>query len=209
MNVKNLLFLGVFSLLAVPVLAQDSAVQTTNPNGSVVTTVTKTKRQTMILPNAPQEGDGQERATRRHHRWQEANSSTDDSGQKITVTINDEPVVFEQTSRPIMLGGRVMVPLRGVTEKLGGTVLYDDATRVITGAHPATGNQFRLRVGSEDALLNGKEMSLDTPPQVINGTTYVPLRFVSEALGAKVHWESQQHSVIIRVAETRRPSRLP
>lgn len=209
MNVKNLLFLGVFSLLAVPVMAQDSVVQTTNPNGSVVTTVTKTKRQTTILSPAPQDGEGQERQIRRHHHWHEANNSTDESGQQITVTVNDEPIVFEETSRPMMLGGRVMVPLRGVTEKLGGNVLYDDATRVITGAHPATGNQFRLRVGSDEALLNGQKMSLDTPPQVINGTTYVPLRFVSEALGAKVHWEPQQHSVIIRVAEARRPSQLP
>lgn len=118
----------------------------------------------------------------------------------ITVTVNKEPIRFPENGRPRMLGGRVMVPLRGVIERLGGSVLYDAATQVITGAHPGTSDQFRLRVGSDQALVNGKNVTLDTPPRVIAGTTYVPLRFVSEALGAQVSWDNANHTVVISAA---------
>lgn len=118
-------------------------------------------------------------------------------GSVITVTVNNEPVVFAEASQPRMMSGRVMVPLRGVVERLGGNILYDAKTKVITGAHPGTSNQFRLRVGSDEALLNGKNMMLDAQPRVIMGTTYVPLRFVSEALGAAVEWNGATRTVII------------
>ena len=122
---------------------------------------------------------------------------TPEGDQVITVTVNDEPVTFAETSRPRMVGGRVLVPLRGVIERLGGNVLWEPEDRVVTGAHPATKNQFRIRVGSDEALLNGRKMALDAPPRVVNGTTYVPLRFVSEALGARVRWDNARRAVII------------
>jgi hypothetical protein len=90
-----------------------------------------------------------------------------------------------------------MVPLRGVVERLGGTIQYDAATRVITGAQSNLEKQFRLRVGSNQALVNGKEQTLDTPAREIHGVTYVPLRFVSEALGADVRWDSAKRTVTI------------
>lgn len=122
---------------------------------------------------------------------------TPEGDQVITVTVNEEPVQFAQARRPVMMGGRVFVPLRGVIERLGGNVLWDPGDRVVTGAHPATKNQFRIRVGSDEALLNGRKMALDAPPRVVNGTTYVPLRFVSEALGARVRWDNATRAVII------------
>lgn len=115
----------------------------------------------------------------------------------IAVTVNNESVSFDENSRPRMMGGRVMVPLRGVVEKLGGNILYDKKSNVITGAHAASKNQFRLRVGASEALLNGKNMVLDTPPRVIAGITYVPLRFVSEAMGAAVSWDNARQTVVI------------
>lgn len=115
----------------------------------------------------------------------------------ITVTVDDAPVVFEQTAAPRMIGGRVMVPLRGVVEKLGGEIKYESATKVITGAHAASSSQFRLRVGSPEALLNGNPMNLDANPRVIGGVTYVPLRFVSEAMGAQVVWDAARRTVVI------------
>lgn len=46
-------------------------------------------------------------------------------------------------------------------------------------------------------LVNGKEVRGDTPAQVINGRTMVPIRLVSEALGAKVEWKENDRSVEI------------
>jgi hypothetical protein len=100
-----------------------------------------------------------------------------------------------------MIGGRVMVPLRGVVERLGGTIQYDNKSRVITGGHEANNKQFRLRVGSADSLVNGAQMSLDAPPRVFNGVTYVPLRFVSEAMGAQVMWDNTKRTVVIQAGD--------
>lgn len=46
-------------------------------------------------------------------------------------------------------------------------------------------------------IVNGKEVPCDPPPLIINGRTFVPIRFVSEALGAKVNWNEKQQVVII------------
>lgn len=117
----------------------------------------------------------------------------------ITVTVNDEAVAFNEAP-PRMIGGRVMVPLRGVVERLGGTIQYDAKSKVITGGHEANNKQFRLRVGSAEALVNGAQQSLDTSPRVLSGVTYVPLRFVSEAMGANVSWDNTKHTVVIEAA---------
>ncbi len=124
-------------------------------------------------------------------------TTTRSGDQIITVTVNNQPVAFAERRAPVMFGGRVFVPLRGVIEKLGGEVKWEPATRVITGAHAGTEKQFRLRVGSTDALVNGKNMTLDAPPRVVNGTTYVPLRFVSETMGARVTWDNDRRTVVI------------
>ena len=114
----------------------------------------------------------------------------------ITVKLNDKPVVFKE-AKPRMFSQRVMIPLRGVIEQLGGSVLWDAKSQTITGAHSGSKDQFRLRVGSNEALVNGQMRNLDAPPRIVAGTTYVPLRFVSEALRAKVMWDSANRTVLI------------
>jgi len=118
----------------------------------------------------------------------------------ITVSVNSDDIQFDKSQMPMMMNGRVMIPLRGVVEKLGGTIQYEPKSKVITGAQPDVEKQFRLRVGSNDSLVNGQPMSLDAPPRVVRGITYVPLRFVSEALGAEVEWNPQTHAVKIMAA---------
>lgn len=46
-----------------------------------------------------------------------------------------------------------------------------------------------LHIGSELAVVNGKEMQLDCAPRAVNGRTLVPLRFVAEALGCTVGYD--------------------
>jgi hypothetical protein len=53
--------------------------------------------------------------------------------------------------------------LRGVVERLGGTIQYDAATRVITGGQANLEKQSRLRIGSDQAFVNGQQQTLDTP----------------------------------------------
>lgn len=93
------------------------------------------------------------------------------------------------------VNGRVLVPLRGVFEALGASVDYDAATMTVFATRADT--QIQLRIGSTQANVNGQTRFLDVPAQTRFGRTLVPLRFVSEALGANVSWSDAQRTVYI------------
>lgn len=112
----------------------------------------------------------------------------------INVTVDGDIVPFAGQP-PIERFGSVLVPLRGVFEKLGATVAYDGGSRTILAVRGAT--SVSLKIGSQDAQVNGQPRRLALPAQEIRGTTLVPLRFVSEALGANVRWNGDSRTVII------------
>ena len=118
----------------------------------------------------------------------------------IRVTINGERVRFADIG-PQEIDGRTMVPVRGVLEQLGADVGYNNATETVT-ARSETRN-IRLRIGERWARVNGNRVRLDQPAQLINDHTFVPLRFLSEALGAKVAWHPNTQTVAITTGEGR------
>jgi tripartite motif-containing protein 71 len=54
-----------------------------------------------------------------------------------------------------------------------------------------------LRIGSNVAFINHEEKSLDAAPYIKNGRTMVPLRFISEALGAEVEWDGEIRQITL------------
>jgi len=68
---------------------------------------------------------------------------------------------------------------------------------------PATGESdkvlINMQIGNKVAFVNGQSVSLDVPPQIINGRTLVPIRFVSENLGADVQWDGNTKTVSINM----------
>jgi len=52
-----------------------------------------------------------------------------------------------------------------------------------------------LTIGSPVAFVEGRQVTLDVPPQIVDGRTLVPLRFVSQALGRRVDWEPKDGPV--------------
>jgi hypothetical protein len=115
-------------------------------------------------------------------------------GRSISVTVDGEVVNFAG-QQPIEQLGSVLVPLRGVFERLGAQVAYDGATKTILAVKGQT--SVSLTLGSNTAVVNGNMRTLTRPAQAINGTTLVPLRFVSEALGADVGWRGASRTVVI------------
>ncbi|TDQ34745.1 copper amine oxidase N-terminal domain-containing protein [Aureibacillus halotolerans] len=97
---------------------------------------------------------------------------------------------LQSYSQPaIVQSGRTLVPLRPIFEALGATVQYDAETRIITAVKED--RTVTLTVGSAYAKVNGTTITLDAKAQVIKGNTMVPLRFVSEAMGATVQFDGQ------------------
>ena len=112
----------------------------------------------------------------------------------IRVTINGQPVQFQDIG-PQQIDGRTLVPVRGVLEKLGASIAFNAQTQTVVASTPNI--DIQLKIGSKTAVVNGKEVTLDTPAQTIHDHTFVPLRFLGEALGADLAWDPATRTVRI------------
>ena len=77
---------------------------------------------------------------------------------------------------PIVDNGRTLVPIRSIIEECGGTVKWEQDTQ--TAILNYNSDEIKLIINSNTAYLNGKENTIDVAPQIINGRTMLPIRFV-------------------------------
>ncbi len=114
--------------------------------------------------------------------------------QRIAVTVAGKPLVFADQA-PVMRQGRVLVPLRGIFERLGAGLDWYPETRKLVAMRE--GRTVSLIVGETDAYVDEKLIILDSAPILMRGRIMVPLRFVGQGLGAQVHWNRKNRSVTI------------
>ncbi len=113
---------------------------------------------------------------------------------QIRVSVDGQTVRFGN-QQPIEQNDRVLVPLRGVFEEMGANVRWNPNNHAVTAER--NGQRVRLRIGSREANVDGRVVTLDVPPTIMNGSTMVPLRFISESLGATVDWREYDQTVLI------------
>jgi hypothetical protein len=94
-----------------------------------------------------------------------------------------------------LVDGRTMVPLRAIFERLSATVEWNDEEKKVTAVKGKT--IVSLWIGKTEAYSEDRSVTLDVPPMLINGSTYVPLRFVSESLGAAVSFDSETYTAVV------------
>ncbi|MEC1781365.1 stalk domain-containing protein [Schinkia azotoformans] len=111
----------------------------------------------------------------------------------ISVYVDGNKVVFDQN--PVIYGDITLVPLRGVFEKLGAKVDWEQATQAVKVMKED--KTITLKKGSKDAFINNILQKLDTEPQLLNNRIMVPLRFISETLDAKVDWNGTTRTITI------------
>jgi aromatic ring-cleaving dioxygenase len=87
------------------------------------------------------------------------------------------------------IGGKIFIETSGGTKTI--SVKVDFKTRTIV----------TLFVGQKIAYRNNDQLYLDVPPIIQNGRTLVPIRFISEAFGANVNWDSRNSTVRIFLKE--------
>ena len=121
-------------------------------------------------------------------------SASNSMAPAIRVNVNGESVDFTN-GEPVESEGRILVPLRGVFEKLGASVTYETDSRTIRAVRGET--TIMLRPGEETAEINGEIRPISSPAQIVNGAAVVPLRFISEALGAQVKWDPNNYEVAV------------
>lgn len=114
------------------------------------------------------------------------------------------PAVFIDGTRmefevdPVVIDGSTLVPLRAIFEELGANIEWNYGTRTVTAVKENMTIVYTL--GKSTAKRNNDILTLSTPGQVVDGRTLVPLRFVSEALGSMVGWESKSRTITISSA---------
>jgi N-acetylmuramoyl-L-alanine amidase len=111
------------------------------------------------------------------------------------VTVTVEGRVLATPVPPVIIADRTMVPVRFVSEAVGGQVEWVPEDRKVIVTRGA--DTVVLVVGKNDALVNGKPVQLEVAPQIVEDRTMVPLRFIAEALGGTVEWNPDTRTVNI------------
>lgn len=115
----------------------------------------------------------------------------DKSGVKLYV--NGEEPSFEVP--PFIRDGSTLVPFRAISEALKADVSWDPEERSVTVTRGDI--TVKLFIDNKTAYVNGQEITLEVPAAIVEGSTVVPVRFISEALKAAVEWEAETQSVVI------------
>ncbi len=139
-----------------------------------------------------------------------ANFGAPPSGQ-IPILFNDHHVYAKpdrlkqgRVLAAIVRGGTILIPLRSMFEQMGATVSYDPGTRTVSVTKP--GSDVRVTVGRPQVTINGEARPLDVPPEIYQGHVVVPVRVISEGMGAYVQWVPERRTVVVRyVAATPPP----
>ncbi|TVX99079.1 stalk domain-containing protein [Cohnella terricola] len=118
-----------------------------------------------------------------------------DRGHWMPIEVNIDGKILALPVDPVTQSGTTLVPMRAIFEALGAKVTWDSKTKKVTGKKGST--TVELTIGSKTARLNGQASQLLAAPQIIEGNTMIPLRYVSESLGMHVGWYESERQVYI------------
>ena len=93
-------------------------------------------------------------------------------------------VVNVPDAAPYIANDRTYVPFRALGEAIGAEVVWDNDARTVTYTLGKT--EVVMTIGEKTYTVNGEEKTMDVAPVITGDRTYVPVRFVGEALGFKV-----------------------
>ncbi|MCT1402913.1 copper amine oxidase N-terminal domain-containing protein [Paenibacillus sp. p3-SID867] len=118
-----------------------------------------------------------------------ANTTEAKSAAQVEVLLDAKKMKFPDAKPFQDQQGSVMVPIRFVSEALGGKISYSKSGGKTTVEVKKGTDTVKMTVGQTTALVNGKSKSYGTKIILKDSRTFVPLRLVSEGLGEKVSWD--------------------
>jgi hypothetical protein len=175
-------------------LTSVSAAQTTGANGNIGTFATPaTVAQAMMMPPA--------------------DFGTPPSGE-VPILFNDHHVYSKpdrlkqnRVLAALVRGNAILVPLRSMFEQMGATVSYDPRSKTADVSKP--GSDVKVTVGKPEVVINGESRPLDVPPEIYKGSIVVPVRVISEGMGAYVQWVPEKKLVVVRYVAAPIPTPPP
>lgn len=119
--------------------------------------------------------------------------STANASDDVKIYING--VRLNSESNAYIENGRTMVPARSIFEALGANVIWDQSKNTVTAKKDNV--TVKLIIGEKGFTVDSQKREMDAVPVIINGTTYVPARAVSQAFGADVAWMESIRAVSV------------
>jgi hypothetical protein len=198
-----LLTVLIVTLVAVPALAieQVGIIDEPNPNpplnpdGSfpdgVTPEIIEVNSTAIMVPNPPDFQEVDDSAF-----WNRLLQKQEQSNKEIKVFVNGKPVSFPD-QKPYFQDSRTMVPIRFVAEALGAEVDADEKGVVTI---ERGGVVIIHKIGTNNLTANGVTKTFDARSVLTKQfRTMVPLRFISEALGAEVDWDQATHTAYVKL----------
>ncbi len=115
--------------------------------------------------------------------------------------------VYAMDAAPYIEDGRTLVPVRYLADALGAKTAWDETTQKVTVTEGST--TIMLTIGSTALAVSGTARQMDVAPVIRDGRTYLPARYVAEALGAKVDWDQDSQTVTITLGDAAVPPITP
>ena len=116
-------------------------------------------------------------------------------GRPVQVVVNNATLAVPALQQH----NRVLVPMRAIFEALGAGVVYTASTHSIVAK--TNDARIELQIDSPHADVNGTSIALDAPPRIVGTRTFVPLRFVAQALGAYVNYDNAMRIVTVTLQQ--------
>lgn len=123
--------------------------------------------------------------------------------QPVSVYWHGEKVSLH--TEPIIMNGRVLVPMRSIFDKMNFEYEWDNKTKTVVANYDSV--FVELQIGNKYAKLTDYDWDLmdevtivnelDAPPIIKNGYTMIPIRYIGEAFGMRVSWDQRTQSVFI------------
>jgi len=110
------------------------------------------------------------------------------------MNVNGSNVIMDAS--PYIKAGRTYVPVRFLGDALNATTAWDAATQTVTVTKGD--KNVVLVIGSKTAKVNGADVAMDVAPEITNGRTMLPARYVAEGLGYSVGWNAALQQVVIQ-----------
>lgn len=128
-----------------------------------------------------------------------AAASEQPDGIEIRLKVGDEQVWVNgeavTVKKPFAVNGTTLVPLRVITTSFGAEPTWIAETQTIVLHYD--GKSIELTSGGKQALVDGAAQELPVAPQIVDGTTMVPLRFILENFGANVNYNNETGDITI------------
>jgi hypothetical protein len=113
-------------------------------------------------------------------------------------TVYAKPDVLKQSRvlAALVKDGQIYVPLRSMFEQMGATVTASADGKTVTAVK--SGASVSVTLDKPEVVINGETRPLDVPPMLYKGILLVPVRVISEGMGAYVQWVPERRLVVVR-----------